>query len=98
MIEIYRHKGKIRKLRHRVYALQYTGQNAEDIQEFLGNKVFVNSETNVLVCSGSVIHPSDWVIRKIIELGEFKKKMEESFQVMSDYWFNETYKRTGKCH
>lgn len=97
MIEICRHKGKVRKLRHRVYALQYTGHNSKDVQMFLEKKVFVNSDNLNLTCQGSTIEPNDWVVRRIIELGDFKKKPEESFQVMTDYWFNETYKRTGKC-
>ena len=79
-------------------AIKYDGTNVKEIEEFLENKIFIISGTNDLKCKGTIIHPEYWVIRRIKEIEKYEKKLDQRFEVMHDVWFNELYKRTGKCY
>lgn len=87
--DIYRH----RRNRNRVYALQYTGDNERALEIFTGHRVFKFKDSTTVRCNNCDIKKDEWVVRKIIEIDEFRKKISETFIIMDSRVFKKTYKQ-----
>ncbi len=52
--------------RYRVYALQYTGSNKQEVQEFLEMKTLASLDGSYMKCNGQTIEKNDYIVRNMI--------------------------------
>ena len=55
--------------RYRVYALQYTGNNKQEVQEFLEMKTLASLDGSYMKCNGQTIEKNDYIVRNMIATG-----------------------------
>ena len=61
----------VKRYRHthnriRVYAIEYTGNNKKEIQEFVEMKILSSLDGSYIKCNGRLIEKNDYVIRNML--------------------------------
>lgn len=77
--------------RFRIYAIQYTGDNKKEIQEFIGMKILSNLDGSYIKCNGRLIEKYDHVIRKMI-VTDSGNTADIDFEVLSNKEFQRIYR------
>ncbi len=84
--------------RYRVYALQYTGKNKQEVQEFLEMKTLASLDGSYMKCNGQTIEKDDYIVRNMIVTGRgntpnvsFTVFNKEEFE--TQYWRKEDDER-----
>lgn len=88
-MDIYRSRNN----RVRVYAVQYTGENKEEVLKFIERPNMAANDAKYIKCNEWKIYPRDWVVRRIYDIALGIKEIDLNFEVFDDAGFNKKYKR-----
>lgn len=84
-----------RNNRGRVYAVQYTGENKEEVLKFIERPNMAANEERYLKCSEHKIYPGDWVTRRIYDIALGVKEIDLNFEIYNRIDFSKKYRGKG---
>lgn len=76
--------------RFRIYAIEYTGNNKKEIQDFIGMKTLSSLDGSYIKCNGRLIERNDYVIRNMIV--NSGNTADINFEVLSKKEFQRVYR------
>ena len=84
-----------KKNRRRCLAIQYTGENINDIANFLEDDIYKNEVGNI-VYKGLTIQKTDYLVREYFEISRNKKVLKRAVKLYNEERFNILYRRVKK--
>lgn len=86
---------RFRRNRNRVLAMQYTGDNKQDILDFIERKNTSPADSEEIKCDNKIISPEDFVVRIYRKIGDGRKELSLIYNIYNPEQFNKYYKMSA---